>query len=101
MTCTNRSEASQDSSHARNAGQGRAANHAVSTWANWRTKGKMAASARQARAPNKNAEAVRRASRPARSEEHTTELQSLMRTSYAVICLKKKTNQTHNEKHRR
>src|SRR3546814_2524516 len=26
----------------------------------------------------------------ARSEEHTSELQSLMRTSYAVICLKKK-----------
>src|SRR3546814_3604451 len=28
----------------------------------------------------------------ARSEEHTSELQSLMRTSYAVFCLKKKTN---------
>src|SRR3546814_8358086 len=27
----------------------------------------------------------------ARSDEHTSELQSLMRTSYAVICLKKKT----------
>src|SRR3546814_2460984 len=27
----------------------------------------------------------------ARSEEHTSELQSLMRTSYAVFCLKKKT----------
>src|SRR3546814_16232536 len=26
-----------------------------------------------------------------RSEEHTSELQSLMRTSYAVCCLKKKT----------
>src|SRR3546814_6209905 len=26
----------------------------------------------------------------ARSEEHTSELQSLMRTSYAVFCLKKK-----------
>src|SRR3546814_1122769 len=26
----------------------------------------------------------------ARSEEHTSELQSLMRTSYAVLCLKKK-----------
>src|SRR3546814_3035282 len=26
-----------------------------------------------------------------RSEEHTSELQSLMRTSYAVYCLKKKT----------
>src|SRR3546814_4188813 len=27
---------------------------------------------------------------PFRSEEHTTELQSLMRNSYAVFCLKKK-----------
>src|SRR3546814_8443868 len=27
-----------------------------------------------------------------RSEEHTSELQSLMRTSYAVFCLKKKKN---------
>src|SRR3546814_3899931 len=29
---------------------------------------------------------------PSRSEEHTSELQSLMRTSYAVFCLKKKKN---------
>src|SRR3546814_4073142 len=29
-----------------------------------------------------------------RSEEHTSELQSLMRTSYAVYCLKKKTRKT-------
>src|SRR3546814_8051234 len=28
---------------------------------------------------------------PGRSEEHTSELQSLMRISYAVFCLKKKT----------
>src|SRR3546814_3491506 len=28
--------------------------------------------------------------RPQRSEEHTSELQSLMRISYAVFCLKKK-----------
>src|SRR3546814_3438914 len=28
---------------------------------------------------------------PTRSEEHTSELQSLMRISYAVFCLKKKT----------
>src|SRR3546814_1788185 len=32
-----------------------------------------------------------------RSEEHTSELQSLMRISYAVFCLKKKTN---NHKYR-
>src|SRR3546814_4196040 len=31
-----------------------------------------------------------------RSEEHTSELQSLMRTSYAVLCLKKKQIHTHN-----
>src|SRR3546814_10692164 len=29
-----------------------------------------------------------------RSEEHTSELQSLMRTSYAVFCLKKKQTKT-------
>src|SRR3546814_8258343 len=29
---------------------------------------------------------------PRRSEEHTSELQSLMRISYAVFCLQKKTN---------
>src|SRR3546814_1920226 len=31
--------------------------------------------------------------RPPRSEEHTSELQSLMRISYAVFCLKKKKKQ--------
>src|SRR3546814_2201459 len=38
---------------------------------------------------------------PARSEEHTSELQSLMRISYAVFCLKKKktTNTTHTTNH--
>src|SRR3546814_10576050 len=33
-----------------------------------------------------------------RSEEHTSELQSLMRISYAVFCLKKK-KITHNQVH--
>src|SRR3546814_4101668 len=33
-------------------------------------------------------------STPRRSEEHTSELQSLMRISYAVFCLKKKTTNT-------
>src|SRR3546814_3902416 len=37
---------------------------------------------------------VRRSDMPPRSEEHTSELQSLMRISYAVFCLKKK----HTEK---
>src|SRR3546814_6892962 len=33
----------------------------------------------------------------ARSEEHTSELQSLMRISYAVFCLKKKKEIKHNQ----
>src|SRR3546814_6600387 len=32
-----------------------------------------------------------------RSEEHTSELQSLMRISYAVFCLQKKTNTKHTD----
>src|SRR3546814_7276390 len=35
----------------------------------------------------------------ARSEEHTSELQSLMRISYAVFCLKKKKNTTQHTTH--
>src|SRR3546814_5832835 len=34
-----------------------------------------------------------------RSEEHTSELQSLMRISYAVFCLKTKTNKTNKQYH--
>src|SRR3546814_7041224 len=34
-----------------------------------------------------------------RSEEHTSELQSLMRSSYAVFCLKKKNTKKKNNKH--
>src|SRR3546814_2045408 len=34
-----------------------------------------------------------------RSEEHTSELQSLMRISYAVFCLKKKTSANTNKSH--
>src|SRR3546814_7893593 len=34
-----------------------------------------------------------------RSEEHTSELQSLMRISYAVFCLKKKKQQSHTKAH--
>src|SRR3546814_3045116 len=45
--------------------------------------------------------------RSRRSEEHTSELQSLMRISYAVFCLKKKkmkiskAHTTHNNTHQR
>src|SRR3546814_9505634 len=35
-----------------------------------------------------------------RSEEHTSELQSLMRISYAVFCLKKKKTTTNNKMQR-
>src|SRR3546814_309051 len=38
-----------------------------------------------------------RCRRVGRSEEHTSELQSLMRISYAVFCLKKKTKQKQQE----
>src|SRR3546814_6935949 len=37
--------------------------------------------------------------RKSRSEEHTSELQSLMRISYAVFCLKKKTHKQKNNTH--
>src|SRR3546814_7600300 len=63
--------------------------------------------------PHRHAAAARRSSSPSpprspprsfhpspRSEEHTSELQSLMRISYAVFCLNKKTNHTtHNPKY--
>src|SRR3546814_10481544 len=52
--------------------------------------------AHQQRSPSRSGE-------PAlpRSEEHTSELQSLMRTSYAVFCLKKKkTNAQHIYRHK-
>src|SRR3546814_7013883 len=44
-------------------------------------------------------DAERRLRQRARSEEHTSELQSLMRTSYAVFCLKNK-KQTPNKRRR-
>src|SRR3546814_2885452 len=40
----------------------------------------------------------RRGFAPRRSAEHTSELQSLMRISYAVFCLKKKTTRHHINK---
>src|SRR3546814_10434978 len=41
-------------------------------------------------------EALRIGGRRIRSEEHTSELQSLMRTSYAVFCLQKKNTHQKN-----
>src|SRR3546814_9260683 len=45
--------------------------------------------------PNCSPTSSIRSSPPRRSEEHTSELQSLMRISYAVFCLKKKTTIHH------
>src|SRR3546814_4871039 len=42
---------------------------------------------------------LRRDDQVARSEEHTSELQSLMRISYAVFCLKKKSRQHIKDSH--
>src|SRR3546814_6461119 len=44
--------------------------------------------------PAQHVNKARRDRHAARSEEHTSELQSLMRISYAVFCLKKKTQMT-------
>src|SRR3546814_3082194 len=41
---------------------------------------------------------LRQTRAPGRSEEHTSELQSLMRISYAVFCLKKKKNRNQRKK---
>src|SRR3546814_3924157 len=43
--------------------------------------------------PEKAAAAALRLNKCARSEEHTSELQSLMRTSYAIVCLTEKSQQ--------
>src|SRR3546814_1261699 len=47
--------------------------------------------------PNSNSDSSALRSETRRSEEHTSELQSLMRISYAVFCLKKKNNKTKKE----
>src|SRR3546814_5436207 len=46
-------------------------------------------------------QALRNVDRSWRSEEHTSELQSLMRSSYAVFCLKKKTYKYYTYKQER
>src|SRR3546814_4490333 len=51
------------------------------------------------RADVQAAGAARRARRQCRSEEHTSELQSLMRISYAVFCLKNKKNINPDARH--
>src|SRR3546814_5188756 len=55
--------------------------------------------ARLLKYPGKRKPALRRVFfKSLRSEEHTSELQSLMRTSYAVFCLKQKHQKSHNER---
>src|SRR3546814_10180613 len=54
---------------------------------------------RTARAPGRRGGQV--AAGADRSEEHTSELQSLMRISYAVFCLKKKKKITHETQQNR
>src|SRR3546814_3286284 len=44
------------------------------------------------------ADCIRRIAFAGRSEEHTSELQSLMRISYAVFCLQKKTHNNQTNK---
>src|SRR3546814_20202579 len=58
------------------------------------------ASAKSARPQSRSTSSMRasRAALPSlRSEEHTSELQSLMRISYAVFCLKKKTKNNNDK----
>src|SRR3546814_11193062 len=50
-------------------------------------------------APWRAPDSRRRTSPGPRSEEHTSELQSLMRISYAVFCLKKTKNHYHRTYH--
>src|SRR3546814_6009411 len=49
--------------------------------------------------PNKSPDRLVSAEAYQRSEEHTSELQSLMRISYAVFCLKKKKKTIQNQNH--
>src|SRR3546814_6600711 len=66
----------------------------------WRSSRPAAAPASRAPAARRaRAAAIRRPGCPVRSEEHTSELQSLMRISYAVFCLKKK-NKTNTKTHK-
>src|SRR3546814_2338906 len=55
------------------------------------------ASACAAAALASDAASIARAAPGPRSEEHTSELQSLMRISYAVFCLKKKKHTTNKQ----
>src|SRR3546814_5474518 len=67
---------------------------AVSTWA------KLSKASRNLRIASRRKASSAFTTSNGRSEEHTSELQSLMRISYAVFCLKKKkTQQQHTKDH--
>src|SRR3546814_7582730 len=51
----------------------------------------------ECRPPCRDARRIESLDMPQRSEEHTSELQSLMRISYAVFCLKKKKKSKHKK----
>src|SRR3546814_4937481 len=55
--------------------------------------------ARERKGNHAPAYAAPRVAASPRSEEHTSELQSLMRNSYAVVCLKKKIDNDTNDRH--
>src|SRR3546814_4513819 len=64
-------------------------------WGTYRSAGRTSRAPRRRGSPARRAASVpgwlrHAAAGPHRSEEHTSELQSLMRISYAVFCLKKK-----------
>src|SRR3546814_6536162 len=60
-----------------------------------------ATNARAPRRAHRCRRPVNRSARVGRSEEHTSELQSLMRISYAVFCLKKKKKQNNKKRRKR
>src|SRR3546814_8202558 len=64
--------------------------HACESQRNQRRSAAWTSNISPSQAPRDEQHRVRLQGELARSEEHTSELQSLMRISYAVFCLKKK-----------
>src|SRR3546814_10429160 len=76
----------------------------IEAWASLKSFRRKDGSDRDGDGPGRNAERDFHGEKR-RSEEHTSELQSLMRSSYAVLCLKKKKHisthiNTHHDIHR-
>src|SRR3546814_4454861 len=75
------------------------ANWKMASWWSWAGKNSFRAAGKSILFPTEPAKARYRKSKNfviGRSEEHTSELQSLMRISYAVFCLKKKKKIQHD-----